>query len=80
MESHMGSVLPPIMFVIYINDMPGVRSFISLFAGSAESLRKIRNKKDCEEMQKDINTTITINLTIIADLREKVSSYLRILQ
>ena len=45
-----------IMFLIYVNDMAeGVNSYISLFADDAQLLRKIRNYKDCEELQNDIN-------------------------
>ena len=44
------------MFVVYVNDMTeGVSSYISLFADDAKLLRKIRNHKDCEELQNDIN-------------------------
>ena len=49
-----GSVLAPIMFLVYVNDMPeGVSSYISLFADDVKLLRKIRNHRDCEELQKD---------------------------
>ena len=51
-----GSVLAPIMFLIYVNDMTeGVSSYISLFADDATLLRKIGNHKDCEQLQNDIN-------------------------
>ena len=51
-----GSVLAPIMFLIYVNDMTeGVSSYISLFADDVRLLIKIRNHKDCEELQNDIN-------------------------
>ena len=51
-----GSVLAPIMFLIYVNDMTeGVSSYISLFTDDAKLLRKIRNHKNCEELQNDIN-------------------------
>ena len=44
------------MFLVYINDVTeGVSSYISLFADDAKLLRKIRNHKDCEELQNDIN-------------------------
>ena len=43
-----GSVLAPIMFRLYVNDMAdGISSYISLFADDAKLLRKIRNHKDC---------------------------------
>ena len=32
-----------------------VSNYISLFADDAKLLRKIRNHKDCEELQNDIN-------------------------
>ena len=33
----------------------GVSSYISLFADDAKLFRKIRNHKNCEELQNDIN-------------------------
>ena len=51
-----GSVLSPIMFLVYVNDMTErVNSYISLFSDDAKLLRKIRNHKDCEELHNDIN-------------------------
>ena len=50
-----GSVLAPIMFLPYVNDMTGVSSYIHLFADDAKLLRKIGSHKDCEELQNDIN-------------------------
>ena len=44
------------MFLVYVNDMTeGVSSYISLFADDAKLLRKIRNHKECEELQNYIN-------------------------
>ena len=49
-----GSVLAPIMFLVYVNDMTeGVSSYISLFADNEKLLRKIGSHKDCEELQND---------------------------
>ena len=51
-----GSVLAPIMFLIYVNDMPeGVRSYMNLFADDAKLFWKIRNQRDCEELQNDLD-------------------------
>ena len=51
-----GSVLAPIMFFVYVNYMKeGVSSYISLFADNVKLLRKLRNQKDCEDLQNDIN-------------------------
>ena len=33
----------------------GVNSYISLFADDAKLIRKIRNHKDCEKLQNNIN-------------------------
>ena len=55
-EVTQGSVLTPIMFLVYVNDMTeGISNYISLFADYTKLLRKIRNFKDCEELQNDIN-------------------------
>ena len=51
-----GSVLAPIMFLIYINDMPEkVTSYMSLFADDAKLLRKITNGDDCNKLQEDLD-------------------------
>ena len=51
-----GSVLAPIMFLIYINDMPKeIKSYMSLFADDAKLLRKIEKLNDCEALQEDLN-------------------------
>ena len=33
-----GSVLAPIMFLVYVNDMTGINSYISLFADDAKEM------------------------------------------
>ena len=49
-EVPQGSVLAPVMFLIYVNDMTeGVSSYISLFVDDAKLQRKIGNHNDCEE-------------------------------
>ena len=51
-----GSVLGPIMFLIYINDMPmEVNSYMNMFADDAKIMRRIRNVEDCNELQEDLN-------------------------
>ena len=51
-----GSVLAPIMFLIYVNDMPeGVKSYMSLFADDAKLLKQVRGKEDCEDLQRDLD-------------------------
>lgn len=51
-----GSVLAPIMFFIYINDMPEeVSSYMSMFADDIKPLRGIKEKEVYERLQNNIN-------------------------
>ena len=51
-----GSVLAPVLFLIYINDMPeGVNSYINLFADDAKLCRCVKSEEDCEILQEDLN-------------------------
>lgn len=51
-----GSVLAPIMFLVHVITMPeGIHGNISLPADDAKPLRKLRDKEDCKEMQKDLS-------------------------
>lgn len=56
MGSPKGSVLAPIMFVVYINDMvENVSSYVSLFVDDAKFTRRVKGTEDCEELQRDID-------------------------
>ena len=51
-----GSVLGPIMFGIYVNDLvEGIGSYINLFADDAKLLRRVNNVDDCRKLQEDLD-------------------------
>ena len=51
-----GSVLAPLMFLTFINDLPvGVRSYVNLFADDAKIMRQVRNHEDCQYLQQDLD-------------------------
>ena len=53
-----GSILGPLIFLLFINDMPDCaeHSILSLFANDAKFFRNINNVDDCERLQHDLNS------------------------
>ena len=51
-----GSVLEPVMFICYINDMPNiVSSFIYIYADDTKICREMSDTPDCIKLQVDLN-------------------------
>ena len=54
--SPQGSVLGPIMFLVYVNDMPeGIVSYMNMFADDTKIMREIKNLEDCDKLQEDLD-------------------------
>ena len=50
-----GSVLGPILFIMYINDLPeGIKSYCSIFADDTKVLSRIRTLEDADALQQDL--------------------------
>ena len=54
---HQGSVLGPVLFFIFINDLPeNIRSSARLFADDCVLYRNIKSPMDCQILQDDLNS------------------------
>ena len=57
-----GSVLGPILFVIYINDLPEIvddKTHIFLFADDTKVFKEIRSTEDCRLLQEDLTKMLS---------------------
>ena len=53
-----GTVLGPLMFLIYVNDIDGIESNIRLYANDCLLFREIVDEDDTKKLQDDLNTLI----------------------
>ena len=52
-----GTVLGPLLFILYLNDLPeGISSQVRLLADDCILYQEINTLNDCRDLQKDINT------------------------
>ena len=52
-----GSVLGPILFVIFINDLPdAVDSYVKIFADDTKIFTHIKTREDCDNLQSDLDS------------------------
>jgi len=52
-----GSVLGPLLFLIYVNDLPGwIKTNIKMFADDTKLWNTIQHESDSQEMQEDLDT------------------------
>ena len=54
-----GSVLGPLLFPIYINDLEdGIKSFLLKFADDTKIFREIRTTEDTQQLQEDLDMLV----------------------
>jgi len=69
-----GSVLGPLLFVIYMDDLPtNITSPLYMFADDTKTYRKVTDALDCESLQQDLN-----RLSDLSEVKESGDGYRRI--
>ena len=74
-----GSVLGPILFLIYVNDIPEtVNSNVKMVADDTKIFRTLKNKPDCEFLQADLDNLSEWNNIKICSLETDQENDLRV--
>ena len=51
-----GSIMGPLFFLLYINDLPkSINSIVTLFADDSKAFKQVRSQNDCYDFQEDID-------------------------
>ena len=76
-----GSILGPILFLIYVNDIPdSVQSTAKMFADDTKLYRKVQNLRDCDTLQEDLNTLASWSQTWLLNFNATKCVVLKIKQ
>ena len=74
-----GSVLGPILFIIYINDLPDtVKSMVKLFADDTKIYSVVNNEEDQECLQSDINNLMAWSQKWMLTFNKKKCKYMHL--
>jgi hypothetical protein len=60
-----GSVLGPLLFTLFVNDIPKIlSSFVSMFADDTKTYQAVANSQDMESLQQDLNSLQTWSINM----------------
>jgi len=76
-----GSILGPVLFLLYVNDIPQqVHSTVKMFADDTKLYRTVNSLDDCEKLQEDLNSLAAWANHWLLRFNEKKCTVLKIRQ